>query len=116
MTSSLHQSQRRTHSVEFKAELVARCSQAGVSVSAVALAHGVNANLLRKWIKRFSTGATLPASPALARLVPIQVETTHPLHNRDIHLDIQRGTARINIRWPVTEAAACAQWLGTWLK
>jgi transposase-like protein len=33
-----------------KAELVRRCLQPGVSVAAMALAHGVNANLVRKWI------------------------------------------------------------------
>ena len=33
-----------------KAELVRRCLQPGVSVAAVALAHGVNANLVRRWI------------------------------------------------------------------
>lgn len=33
-----------------KAELVRRCLQPGVSVAAMALAHGVNANLLRKWM------------------------------------------------------------------
>ena len=44
---------RRQHAPEFKQELVALC-QPGVSVSAVALAHGVNANLLRRWIHRYS--------------------------------------------------------------
>lgn len=33
-----------------KQELVRRCQQPGVSVAALALAHGLNANLLRKWI------------------------------------------------------------------
>jgi transposase len=33
-----------------KAELVRRCLQPGVSVAAMALAHGVNANLVRRWI------------------------------------------------------------------
>ena len=33
-----------------KQELVRRCQQPGVSVAATALAHGLNANLLRKWI------------------------------------------------------------------
>jgi hypothetical protein len=35
---------------EAKNELVHRCMEPGVSVAAMALAHGVNANLLRKWI------------------------------------------------------------------
>ncbi len=42
---------RRTHSAEFKARLVQTCRQPGVSSAAVALAHGLNANLLRRWCK-----------------------------------------------------------------
>jgi transposase len=33
-----------------KRELVRRCLQPGVSVAGLALMHGINANLLRKWI------------------------------------------------------------------
>ncbi|WP_415792832.1 transposase [Bordetella tumulicola] len=49
---SLEQSgrrRRRTHSAEFKAELVASCPQPGVSLTAIALDHGINPNLLRCW-------------------------------------------------------------------
>ena len=42
---------RRRYDPSSKARLVAACLLPGVSVSRVALAHGVNANLLRKWIK-----------------------------------------------------------------
>ncbi|OZB73966.1 MAG: hypothetical protein B7X37_07145 [Halothiobacillus sp. 14-55-98] len=46
--------QRRHHSPEFKAQLIALCQQPGASVAGVALAHGVNANLLRRWIRQQS--------------------------------------------------------------
>ena len=49
MTSILPASHRRKHSNEFKTDLVTMCRQAGISVSAVAQAHGVNANLLRRF-------------------------------------------------------------------
>ena len=35
---------------QVKQELVRRCLQPGVSVAKLAMQHGVNANLLRKWI------------------------------------------------------------------
>lgn len=41
---------KRTHSAEFKAQVVAACETRGASVAGVALANGVNANLVRKWI------------------------------------------------------------------
>ena len=46
--------QRRTHRTytpQFKAELVATCRQPGASVAAVALQHGMNANVLHRWLK-----------------------------------------------------------------
>ena len=38
------------HSDEFKAQVVAACSVPGVSIAAVAMAHGINANLVRRWV------------------------------------------------------------------
>lgn len=42
---------RQRHSEDFRAGVVAACRQPGVSVAAVALAHGSNADLVRRWIK-----------------------------------------------------------------
>ena len=38
---------RRTYPDDFKTQVVAACLQPGVSMAAVALANGLNANLLR---------------------------------------------------------------------
>ncbi len=46
---------RHVYRKEGKALLVAACAEPGASVAAIALAHGVNANLLRKWITRTHT-------------------------------------------------------------
>jgi transposase len=40
---------RRRHSDELKAKVLAACDEPGASISGVALAHGLNANLVRKW-------------------------------------------------------------------
>ena len=42
---------RRTYSTSFKSELIEQCRQVGVSCSAVAISHGLNPNVLRRWIK-----------------------------------------------------------------
>jgi transposase len=39
---------RRRYSAEFKAAVVEECMHPGISIAAVGLAHGLNANLLRK--------------------------------------------------------------------
>ena len=43
-------SKRRVHGAEFKTQVLAECQQPGASVAAIALAHGLNVNLLRKWL------------------------------------------------------------------
>ena len=40
--------QRRRHSAEFKAKLIEECRRPGVSMASVAMANGVNPNLLRR--------------------------------------------------------------------
>lgn len=43
-------SKRRVHGAEFKTQVLAECHQPGASVAAITLAHGLNVNLLRKWL------------------------------------------------------------------
>ena len=50
MNPNVRQAPRRVHSAEFKAEVMAQCREPGASVAAVAMAHGVNANVVRKWL------------------------------------------------------------------
>ena len=56
-----------------KRELVRRCQQPGVSVAAIALAHGLNANLLRKWIT-MASGHRASGRSADAVLLPVRTE------------------------------------------
>jgi transposase-like protein len=107
---------RRRHSTEFKRQLVAQC-QPGVSTSAVALAHGVNTNLLRRWIKQYAVELPSQAMAAPAKLVAVQVDLSAETPMEDaIEISIQKNTTRINIRWPGAQAHACSQWLGAWIK
>lgn len=126
-------SQRRVHSAEFKSQVLAECEHPGASVAAVALAHGLNVNLVRKWlvgrgIKR--TGLAAPrtvthtqaaaAEPAASALQFIPVELTPGTSGADkaaaaippdIHIELTRGGTQLCVRWPVTQAESCAAWL-----
>jgi len=55
---------RRRHSAEFKAAVIQECMRPGVSMAAVALAHSLNANMLRKWV--IDAESALPPKPKAA--------------------------------------------------
>lgn len=100
---------RRRHSDEFKTRLVTACRQPGISVSGVALANGLNANLLRRWIKE--SDARLPvrrpsAVTALEAPLTIVPVTLEPGAGGDeIRLDIRRAGVAIQLAWPARRLA-----------
>ena len=63
---------RRRYDPASRDRLVAACLEPGVSVSRLALEHGVNANLVRKWVKRAKEASALPA---VSTFVPVQIAT-----------------------------------------
>jgi len=67
---------RRVYSEFGKRALVERALAPGVSVSRLALDHGVNSNLLRKWIRRYEGVSIRPArragSPQLLPVVTME--------------------------------------------
>jgi len=62
---------RRTYSREYKLEVVEECEVPGTSVAAVALAHRINANLVRRWIVRHRKGGLVREPRATATLLPV---------------------------------------------
>jgi len=63
---------RRRHSQSFRDEAIAACQHSGVSIASVALARGLNANLLRRWVIE-AEGRTRPAAqlPVMPSFVPV---------------------------------------------
>jgi transposase len=102
--------QRRSYPKEIKAQIVAQCRQPGVSVAGVALSHGINANLVRKWIRQ--AGQLPVPEPAF---VPI-MSSGLPGPGRHIEIHLTRGAVQATVRWPVSEAGACVSWLREWLR
>ena len=110
---------RRLHSDEFKADAVAACTKPGVSMAAVALSRGVNANLLRRWVREAEVRATTmapmiearpetaPAS-APAAFVPLQLPAPTA---KDIRVELRRGPTTISVIWPAENAGECALWI-----
>lgn len=123
---------RRQHERSFKVELVEKCLVPGASVAAIALAGGVNANLLFKWRRdHLRTKRLSGAASSSAVLVPVHVA---PVPDCDGDLQplvvpqvsppmtvatqrVARGAgvieldiagAQLRLRGPVDEASLCS--------
>ena len=64
---------RRTYSAEFKQQIVQACKASEVSIASVALQHGLNTNLVSKWIRLIDAKlgndrSPLPNKPAFIAL------------------------------------------------
>jgi transposase len=70
---------RRSYTLDYKLDVVRRCREPGVSVAAVALAHGINANLVRRWIVRHQDAHTDSASKSPATMLPVIIDATSAL-------------------------------------
>lgn len=64
---------RRTYAPEFKRTVVEACAAPGTSLAAVALAHGINANLVRRWVVRARGRRAGSAAKAPTALLPVTV-------------------------------------------
>lgn len=116
---------RRRHGVAFKRKLVALANRPGASVAAIALEHGVNANLLFKWRNQHRDARTPttsaakppassapPATPSRTPvLLPVTIDPLPPVGTaanggRAVGvMEIEYGGARVRLRGAVDEAS-----------
>jgi len=117
---------RRRHAPEFKAAVVAECSGHGVSIAAVALANGLNANLVWRWVvEQERSGAMVrdsqseepPAASPTKRegFVPVTIEAGDAAR-QDIRVEIRSGGNLITVNWPISAASECGAWLRALLR
>ena len=120
MTITQPRRTRRTHSEAFKQSLIEACGEPGASVADVALANGINANPLRRWMRE--RGIEPPelscqplrvaAAEPMGDFVPVQLS---PSVDAPIRLELRKGAATVTVNWPIASAAACGAWLREWL-
>ena len=111
---------RRTHSEEFKRSLIEACGEPGASVAGVALANGINANQLRRWMRERGIEppelSCMPlrvvASEPMGAFVPVQLSSCP---DAPIRIELRKGAASVTVEWPAASAAACGAWLREWL-
>jgi transposase-like protein len=106
---------RRRHSEEFKRQVIEACEQPGVSVAAIALANGLNANYLRRWVRAHREDAG--QGKALVEVVDAEVPAILPVTvvagapAPEIRLDVRRGGTTVQMAWPLEAAASLGQCL-----
>ena len=111
MQETLGKPARRRHDPQLKLQVVTACRQPGASVASVPMAHGLNSNMVHRWLREQPTG---PADAGVPALVPSAVKPapsftavpfSGPAHP-DIRLELRRGSAAVTVSWPVSAAEA----------
>lgn len=111
----------RRHSAEFKAGVIELARQPGISTAAVALANGLNANMLRRWVREAGECVqgsehkdTVAAAPAFVQLpMPQEVLSAPPPAPMQppgcISVEIRRGSTTVQAELPLDTSSAA--WL-----
>jgi transposase len=111
---------RRYHPPDLKRQVVAASQQPGASVAAVALAHGLNANLVRRWMRQATPGGgalTVRVAESVGFVsVPVATSSPSPVSAEPIRLELRRGASSVSLQWPTAAAAECGAWLRDWLR
>ena len=111
---------RRRYSEEFKAEVIRACQHPGVSIAAVALANGLNANLLRRWVANAERNVqpVVEAAPVInaqssqtPAFLPLQLAAPSREPSPEIQIELCRGGTTVKVNWPASAAAECASWM-----
>src|SRR5690606_14611495 len=113
---------RRRHSTQFKENVVRECLQPGVSIASVALRHGLNANMLRKWVIDGEHKLPAPRAAAIdepeeaqAEFIPLSLPAP-AVAQPEIRIELQRAGTTVTVTWPSSAARDCAAWLREWLR
>lgn len=98
---------RRHYSKEFKARILTACEQPGASVAGVALANGLNANLVHKWRRLANVSSSSPHAPADFIPVPIAPSSIPLSGDATVVLEVDH----IKIQWPLAHIDRAIAWL-----
>ena len=94
--------QRSSYPKPFKAQVVQECLQPGATISSVAISHGINANVIRKWLPlyRDQPPAALPA------FVPVRATPKRPAESSVI-IELPLGEQSVTVKWPASDPEDC---------
>jgi len=101
---------RRRYGPELKAQILAECEQPGASVAKVAMAHGINANIVHGW-RKLAREAT--AEPVVQQFMPVAVApvASQAVDGRTIEVELRRGGICVKLGWPMSAAMDLSAWM-----
>ncbi|HDG9824810.1 MULTISPECIES: IS66-like element accessory protein TnpA [Acinetobacter] len=107
---------RRTYSAEFKQQIVQACKAPDVSIASVALQHGLNTNLVSKWIRLIdgkpgNDRSPLPNKPAFIALSCSAPLDPTPTDMLTVQITLPHSKAEIGLKWQTSEIPALAELL-----
>ena len=100
---------RRRYGDELKVQVVAECSSPGASVAKVAMAHGINANVVHRWRQLAREGGQATVTKP-REFVPVAIAAPPVQSHRDIEVELRRGAVTMKVIWPSSAAADFAAW------
>jgi transposase len=103
---------RRRYSAELKSEVMAECDAPGASVAKVAMARGINANVVHRWrqlAREGEHGTVAKPREFVAVAIAPQVSALGQARS-DIEVELRRGAVMMEVTWPVSAAADFAAW------
>jgi transposase-like protein len=131
--STVERPRRREYSAEFKSSVLEQSRRPGASLAGVALGHGINPNMVHRWMREdrqrlelielqrgasafvpLELPASLTAGPSLAKCVQPNIDQGAVAEG--IRVEIQRAGGKVTVTWPLQSASECCAWLRDWLR
>ena len=102
---------RRHYSAELKEQILLECAHPGASAAQVAMAHGINANIVHGWRKLVREANALVSPAPSCVPVTVAAEDWQAPPERQIDLELRRGPLTVKLSWPMTEVTDLGIWL-----
>ena len=99
--------QRSSYPKPFKAQVVQEYLQPGATVSSVAISHGINANVIRKWLPLYRDQ---PAAASLPAFVPLKAAPKRSVE-ASVIIELPMAGKVITVKWPISDPEGCAHFI-----
>lgn len=107
----------RRYSTMTKVLVVAQCAEFGASVAKIAMANGINANVVHRR-RKLARGGDAKAATKTGEFIALPLTmapspgppTKSKSAGADLHVELRRGAITMSITWPSSATAEFALW------